>query len=200
MIRPPELSRTRQATRWAWLAGGGFALLAVWVRRAGLLPGDAQGLQFVQSHLVLGLRGVTRVGSGDDLVELIAFLGLGLVLAWACRRWLRPLLLIGVMGLVPVLEWTLKILVHRQRPGGDGLGFPSGHAFASLTLALLVCVSLWRGISSSGKVWIVVVATVFVLGVAGSRLGAGVHWPSDILGGWLAALAYGIWTIPLVRR
>jgi len=99
-----------------------------------------------------------------------------------------------------VLQETLKLLVQRPRPTGGGLGFPSGHAIASITLALLVCGGLWQILSVRGKIVSVFVSTIFVLSIGVSRTAAGLHWPSDVIGGWLVGVAYGIWTIPWVRR
>ncbi len=188
------LARTHPRTWWAWLAAGGFGLLAVWVRRTGLLPGDVRGLEFIQAHPLPGLRLFALVGSVAGIIALTVFLG------WTCRQWLRPVVLVAAMALVPVIEETLKLLVHRSRPTGRDLGFPSGHAIASLTLTLLICASLWRVLSGWGKLVAVVAGAIFVVGVTGSRLAMGLHWPSDVVGGWLVALAYGLWTIPLVRR
>ncbi len=189
-----SLSRVRSRSVWAWAAVGGFTFLAVWARWVGLFPGDEAGLAFLQAYGLPGLRLFELIGSVPGIVAL------ALVIAWTCRRWLRPWSLIAVMAGAPVLEETLKVLVHRPRPTGEGLGFPSGHAIASLTLALLVCGALWRILSFRGKVVSVVVGVLFVVGIAASRTVADLHWPSDLVGGWLVALAYGLWTIPLVRQ
>ena len=189
-----SLSRAPSRSVWAWAAVGGFSFLAVWAHWVGLFPGDEVGLAFLQSYGLPGLRVFELIGSVPGIVAL------ALVIAWALRRWLRPWSLIAVMAGALVLEGTLKVLVHRPRPTGESLGFPSGHAIASLTLALLVCGALWRVLSFRGKVIGVVVGVLFVLGIAASRTVADLHWPSDVVGGWLVALAYGLWTIPLVRQ
>ncbi len=181
-------------SRWAWLALTGFGVLAVWVRQVGVLPGDAIGLEFLQSHGVPGHSLFTLIGSIPGIIVLT------LVAAWLCREWLRPLPLVAVMAGGSVLEAALKILIHRERPIEASLGFPSGHAIASLTLTLLVVSSIWRALSFWGKVLSVILGALFVLGVTISRAASGLHWPSDIVGGWMVAVAYGIWMIPVVRR
>lgn len=104
------------------------------------------------------------------------------------------------MALVPGLEWTLKALVHRARPDGQGWGYPSGHAMASSTLALFMCLVLWPRFDSRRKLGVAVVSAVFVLGIAVSRVASGVHWPSDIVGGWMTSLAYVAWTAGVIKR
>ena len=65
--------------------------------------------------------------------------------------------------------------------------FPSGHAMASATLAVALIVLAWP----SRWRWVVLAASpVFVLLVGFSRVYLGVHYPSDILAGWAAAIAW----------
>lgn len=65
--------------------------------------------------------------------------------------------------------------------------FPSGHAMGSMTLAavlvLLAWPTRWRWLALASML-------VFVVMVGASRVYLGVHFPSDILAGWAAALAW----------
>jgi undecaprenyl-diphosphatase len=65
--------------------------------------------------------------------------------------------------------------------------FPSGHAMGSATLSVAIILLSWP----SRWRWAVIVAGVaFVLAVGLSRIYLGVHYPSDILAGWTAAMAW----------
>ena len=75
--------------------------------------------------------------------------------------------------------------------------FPSGHAMGSMTLALVVLLlarrTRWR--------WpVATVALLFALSVGYSRIYLGVHYPSDILGGWTAASAWCLGVYALLFR
>lgn len=73
--------------------------------------------------------------------------------------------------------------------------FPSGHAMGSMTLAAVLVLLAWR----TRWRWIMVIgASTFVLAVGASRPYLGVHYPSDILAGWGAALAWVIGVYALV--
>lgn len=65
--------------------------------------------------------------------------------------------------------------------------FPSGHAMGSMTLAAVLVLLAWR----TRWRWLVIVLMVpFVVMVGASRIYLGVHYPSDIVAGWTAALAW----------
>lgn len=177
---------------WGWAAGGVFLLLAAWAR-TGLLPIDRPGMELTQSLPAIVLR-ASVVTSSTAVIAVC-----GLLLAWSYRRDLRLLPLAVVIGLVPVTERVVKLLIHRARPAGIGLGFPSGHAMASMTLVLLIGGAVWPTFRAHRKVWAALLALVFVVTVAVGLMGQDAHWPSDILGGWIAAAAYACWTLPLIR-
>ncbi|UYQ60762.1 phosphatase PAP2 family protein [Streptomyces peucetius] len=91
------------------------------------------------------------------------------------------------------LQQAVKALVGRERPqwpdpvdSANYAAFPSGHAMtAVVTCGLLLWLCRRRGVT--GRVWVLCVALagVSVAGVGFTRLYLGVHWPSDVVGGWL---------------
>ncbi|MBV6698658.1 phosphatase PAP2 family protein [Kitasatospora aureofaciens] len=91
-------------------------------------------------------------------------------------------------------QWTLKLAIGRQRPTfsdpvshAGGPAFPSGHAMASaITCAVLVAL-VWPRAGRRARITACTVAVVTVLTIGWTRVALGVHWPSDVLGGWLAA-------------
>lgn len=69
--------------------------------------------------------------------------------------------------------------------GSDHRSFPSGHATASMALAIAAGLALWN----TRLRWPTIVAgAVLVAGVGLSRVYFGVHYPSDIIGGWCLAV------------
>jgi undecaprenyl-diphosphatase len=137
---------------------------------------------------------VTQLGSpvADGLIGIVA-----LYLLW---RREYPLLLswLGATLGGKVIEYVVKNTVHRSRPQyaaaylhGASYSFPSGHTMTAtvcyLTLAYLVAA---RPGANPRARWAHIVAVVIIIAVAFSRLYLGVHYLSDVLGGFAAGFAW----------
>jgi undecaprenyl-diphosphatase len=143
-----------------------------------------------------GLTAVARVLT-DWFWDPVTLRALTVVVAgWlALRRaqWWPALWLVAGVAVAAVLQQVLKAVVARPRPvWPDPLddarfaAFPSGHAMtATVCCGLLLWVLHRRG--AGRGLWRAAVATavVSVVGVGLTRVWLGVHWPTDVLGGWL---------------
>ncbi|MFH9726109.1 phosphatase PAP2 family protein [Streptomyces sp. NPDC017254] len=143
-----------------------------------------------------GLTHAHRVLSdwGWDPWTMRALAAAAVVLLWWRRERRLALWVTGTSLLAVGLQQGVKSLVGRERPQWDDpvdsarfAAFPSGHAMtATVTCGLLLWVLAmrwrpeWRGWGT-----LATVALVSVLGVGWTRVYLGVHWPSDVLGGWL---------------
>ena len=123
----------------------------------------------------------------------VVIVGLGVLLVLLFGR-CRPLfwLVLGATLARPVLEWTLKATIDRDRPDfdrmvdGHGPSFPSGHPLAAIALWGLLppIVALF----TQRRFWWWT-ATIFsgamIAIVAASRVYLGVHWFFDVVGALL---------------
>lgn len=136
---------------------------------------------------------VTELGGWRALIPLAVAAGAFLL---AKRRTRDALFLLSVVIGARVLVEAQKLLVDRARPGEAHLvdvysqSFPSGHAANSLATYLALAM-LFFGSRRA------VVAALLLAGLIGlSRVRLGVHWPSDVIGGWAFAL---LWALALAR-
>src|ERR1700722_14057848 len=140
------------------------------------------------------VKAVTWLGSGGVLWTLT---GVAVVLLAIRRRWrLAAYLLVAGAGEL-VLDPVLKALVGRLRPVvghpvayGNGKSFPSGHALGSIVCygaLFLVFLPATRG-AWRRVLTIVIVTLIAAIGI--SRLLLGVHYVSDVLGGWALGIAW----------
>ena len=134
---------------------------------------------------------VSALGYQWGVVPADIALTLGLLVA---RRW-REATFAGVsLGGSALLNMATKQFFQRDRPAlwesiapEHTFSFPSGHAMGSATLAMVVVLLCWH---TRFRWPTVVLAALFALTVGASRIYLGVHYPSDILGGWAAGIAW----------
>jgi len=184
---------------WLVLLAGAIGLSVL----AGLhswLPGDVDISEWVQGSLFPGM-GVSRLVRAVGSTEVV--LGTGAVVAVALwlMGWRRQALLLALGLLVlPFLQHGLKQLVDRPRPtpdlvelraGFSSPSFPSGHVMsAALLYGLLLYLSLRIALPSVLRLALIGWCA-FMLVVSGpANVYVGVHWPSDVVGGyaWAAVL------------
>ncbi len=134
---------------------------------------------------------MSAIGYQWGVVPVDIALTLGLLIA---RRW-REATFAGVsFAGSALLNMATKQFFQRDRPTlwesiapEHTFSFPSGHAMGSATLAMVVVLLCWH---TRWRWLAVALAGSFALLVGISRIYLGVHYPSDILGGFAAGIAW----------
>jgi undecaprenyl-diphosphatase len=157
----------------------------------GPTPGDAEAIDVVDSLRAPWLtdvaKGVTLLGSWAVVAPLVV-IAAG-VLAWR-RRW--PELAVLVVASLIILAGVpvLKDAVDRPRPGGglvdaSGASYPSGHAAHSVFYAWLALTIAWRVRPGWRYGTLLIGVGLGLTAIVGlSRVYLGVHYLSDVSGGW----------------
>jgi len=140
---------------------------------------------------------ITRVGSPNSMTWMTIVV---CVVLFTSRRLQLGIVWIAAIAGGSALERIIKSLVHRTRPEYAGhylasgsYSFPSGHAtlsFLGVAMLLYTLIAtdrltaplLRRGAILAGALWILLVGL--------SRIYLGVHFPSDVLGGYMIAAAW----------
>lgn len=170
-----------------------FAITGSVLGRDGITAIDQPGTEWMVQRRTAPVTPVAIGASylGGTLAMTVLAVVLCVVLAWR-RRWPEVVL----AGVASAGAWPLvvvgKHLVGRTRPPeADRLvtvtnqAFPSGHSLGSIVVVgLLAAVVLLQLHRPAARRIAVTVAAVFVVAVGLSRWYLGVHWPTDVLGGW----------------
>jgi membrane-associated phospholipid phosphatase len=149
----------------------------------------AAALQHRAKPLIAAARPVS-VG-----VEVVAYTlsAVGGVLLLRRRSWwLGALAGVGALVVGQVLRVGLAALVARNRPPradwaatAAGYSFPSGHTVSATLAAGLLCLGLLRTARCAWQIAGIAAALCWAILDGVSRVYQGVHWPSDVVAGWL---------------
>jgi len=146
-------------------------------------------------RLTFAMRGFTHLGSS------IFWAPLGIFLVWrlAARRQRQAAVLLALAALGgEAWQQGLKLLFRRPRPEAffglaqpETYSFPSGHSMASGCFYGSLALIAASQARSGARRWAIWAGAVALIGVVGfSRIYLGMHYPTDVLGGYLAALAW----------
>lgn len=176
---------------------------------------DARLLRLFRSGPDLGLGGpravletvrdVTALG-GVFLRNLFA---LGAVVALLFLRLRREALILGAtVASGWIANSALKMLVGRERPmivphltEAGGESFPSGHSFGAAVVYIGIAIA-FAAMSRRQSVRYTIIGAALVLSamVATSRVVLGVHFPSDVIAGWLGGAGWAFLAAALFYR
>ena len=189
----------------AALVGIGWVLSKV-VHDDGIGRADAGLSRWLAGERSSDLNDVTLYTSevgGTVTITVLAVLAVA-VAAFVWRRWREPMLVaVAVAGEVGIFL-LVTMLVDRKRPPVTHLdeapptsSFPSGHTAATIALwGALAVLASERARSALTRGLFLTLAFVLPLLVASSRIYRGMHYLSDVLGGFLLG---GLWLAATVR-
>ena len=149
--------------------------------------------------LTIAMRGISNLASVPFIVGVLVA-----SMLWVpCR--VHVILAAVNVGAISAIDQLLKILVRRPRPQGfrlveaQGLSFPSGHSMAAMAFYgygawLVRCGAC--GLPFGAAIEVALAFLIFAMGV--SRIYLGVHYASDVLGGFCLSFAWLVLFVHLV--
>ena len=218
LVRVPErgfaISRPKAlAVAAVFWAGWGAMIWAVLHGHTGMI--DETGLTWLRSgadfgvlgnrHVTEAVRDTTALG-GVFLSTLATVAAVVALLFLKLRR--EAVLFAATVILGWILNNTMKAVVGRERPDivphlteAGGMSFPSGHSFASAMIYIGMALA-FASMSRRHSVRYVLIGTAAVLSalIAWSRVLLGVHYPSDVVAGWLGGAAWAFTAAVLLYR
>ena len=181
--------------------GLGLAVTAGWTAGADHAVGSALALRAGQGQdgLISLWWWISWSGGGGQRYAIVAALALLLGL-W--HRWHSGLILAVMAVLSNSTSGLLKDAFARPRPDlvphldpVNSLSYPSGHATSAALVYLLFALLVP---TVRRPVWLSVAAVLaFLTGF--SRITLGVHWPTDLIGGWMLGTAFALLGVAVAR-
>jgi undecaprenyl-diphosphatase len=171
-----------------------------------LLISDHKIIKF-DSTVIAAVQGLESPGL-TEVMKFFTFIGSGPFVTFLCLCLLfflykvlhhrqELILFIAAVAGTALLNGLLKHLFHRMRPHlhrlieVGGYSFPSGHAMSAFAVYTILAFLLWRHIQKQwARTFLVIFSVIMILAIGMSRIYLGVHYPSDIIGGYFAS---GFW-------
>lgn len=183
---------------WALILSGSIAL-SVLAAQHDRLPGDLRLTEWLQDSPFPGLE-LSRAVRAVTTTQVVLVSGFVVAAAlWLLGRRRQAILLAVALAVLPLAQHGIKEVVDRPRPspelvdvrsGFSSLSFPSGHVMSPTVLYGFL---LWESLRPAARLRrlhraVRVAVATWSIGVlilaAPANVYMGVHWPSDVLGGY----------------
>ena len=184
----------------------GFLALAEDVFHKEIMKGDIIGYKIISTFLISDFttpiaKFITNFGGAIFLIILTITL---FILIKNKKIGLSIILnLIVITGLNQILKYILQ----RPRPTEyrlieeTGFSFPSGHSLVSMAFYGYLIYLIYKYVKNKDLKWIsIVLLSILICSIGISRIYLGVHYTSDVLGGFLISLSYLIVYTLIVNR
>jgi undecaprenyl-diphosphatase len=182
-----------------------FSLVATLVHGQQIAQFDHQMISLIQGMespgLTLFMKVFTIIGS-TPIVVILALSAM-LFLYFVLHHRFELIFFISIVAGTAIINTLLKLYFVRQRPDlhrliqETGYSFPSGHSMEAFALYASLAFLLWRHLSTRiGRSIIIILCVLMIILIGMSRIYLGVHYPSDVIGGYLASGVYftlGVW-------
>lgn len=177
----------------------GFSFIAVLIGVGKVAEFDQALISFIRGFETPALTSIMKLFTfiGSFPVVLVIFLIVSFIFFRVLKSRTEIFLVAAVIVGTQVINMLLKLLFHRARPDihllidVGGYSFPSGHAMSAFAVYGILTFVFWRHIPKRiGRISLIIGSSMFILFIGMSRIYLGVHYPSDIIGGYFASAAW----------
>ena len=184
----------------------GFLALAEDVFNKEIMNGDIIGYKMVSTFLISDFatpiaKFITNLGGAIFLIGLTALL---IILI---KNKKIGLSIFTNLVIVTGLNQLLKRILQRPRPTEfriveeTGYSFPSGHSMVSMAFYGYLIYLIYKYVKNKYIKWsLIVLLSCLIVGIGTSRIYLGVHYTSDVLGGFLISVSYLVIYISVVNK
>ena len=184
----------------------GFLALAEDVFHKEIMNGDIIGYEIVSTFLISDFatpiaKFITNFGGAVFLIALTV------VLVILIKNRKIGLSIFSNLVIITGLNQLLKRILQRPRPTEfriveeTGYSFPSGHSMVSMAFYGYLIYLIYKYVENKYIKWVLIVLlSCLIVGIGTSRIYLGVHYTSDVLGGFLISVSYLVIYISAVNK
>jgi len=184
----------------------GFFALAEDVFNKELMNGDIIGYKIVSTFLISDFatpiaKFVTNFGGAIFLIVLT------IVLVILIKNKKIGISIFSNLVIITILNQLIKRILQRPRPTEyriieeTGYSFPSGHSMVSMAFYGYLIYLIYKYVKNKYLKWIsIVLLSILICSIGVSRIYLGVHYTSDVLGGFLLSISYLVIYISAVNK
>ena len=184
----------------------GFLALAEDVFNKEIMNGDIIGYKIISTFLISDFatpiaKFITNFGGAIFLITLTV------ILVILIKNKKIGLSIFSNLIIITVLNQLLKRILQRPRPTEfriieeTGYSFPSGHSMVSMAFYGYLIYLIYKYVENKYVKWTsIVLLSILICSIGVSRIYLGVHYTSDVLGGFLVSISYLILFISTVNK
>ena len=184
----------------------GFLALAEDVFHKEIMNGDIIGYKMVSTFLISDFatpiaKFITNFGGAIFLI------GVTILLIILIKNKKIGLSIFANLVIITGLNQLLKRILQRPRPTEfriveeTGYSFPSGHSMVSMAFYGYLIYLIYKYVKNKYIKWsLIVLLSCLIVGIGTSRIYLGVHYTSDVLGGFLISVSYLVIYISAVNK
>lgn len=184
----------------------GFLALAEDVFNKEIMNGDIIGYKLISTFLISDF--VTPIAKFITNFGGAIFLSIATVMLFLFIKNKKiGLSIISNIVIITVLNQLLKRILQRPRPTEfriveeTGYSFPSGHSMVSMAFYGYLIYLIYRYIKNKYVKWtLITILSILICLIGISRIYLGVHYTSDVLGGFLLSISYLVVYISSIKR
>ena len=184
----------------------GFLAIAEDVFNKEIMSGDIIGYKLISTFLISDFatpiaKFITNFGGAIFLITLT------IILLVLIKNKKIGISIFSNLVIVTILNQLLKAILQRPRPTEyriveeTGYSFPSGHSMVSMAFYGYLIYLIYKYVKNKYIKWIsIVLLSILVCSIGISRIYLGVHYTSDVLGGFLISMSYLVIYISAVNK
>ena len=184
----------------------GFLELAEDVFNKEIMNGDIIGYKIISTFLISDFatpiaKFITNFGGAIFIILLTV------ILIAVIKNKKIGLSILTNLAIITILNQLLKRILQRPRPTEyriieeSGYSFPSGHSMISMAFYGYLIYLIYKYVENKNVKWILIsLLSILICLIGISRIYLGVHYTSDVLGGFLISISYLVIYISAVNN